>query len=109
MSNQQFFLAIGIPILFNGLAITILLGYISVRFSSLDKRFDQINWRFHDMRDLWRAEFHRVQDILDARLKHLEQSEAPAPRDWFRRGPAPSLAASDHLRSATGNSLEYRP
>jgi len=25
------------------------------------------------MRDLWRAELHRVEEVLDARLKHLEQ------------------------------------
>jgi len=25
------------------------------------------------MRDLWRAELRRVEEVLDARLKHLEQ------------------------------------
>lgn len=110
MSNPEFYLAIGIPILFNGLAIAILLACINVRLSSLDKRFDQINWRFDDMRDLWRAELHRVEEILDARLRHLEQWEAPGyPRNWSRREPAPSLATSDHLHCATGNNLEYRP
>lgn len=36
-------------------------------------RFDGVNQRFDDMRDLWRAELHRVEEILDARLKHLER------------------------------------
>jgi len=25
------------------------------------------------MRDLWRAELHRVEEVIDARLKHLEE------------------------------------
>ncbi len=27
---------------------------------------------FDDMRDTWRSELHRVEEVLDARLKHLE-------------------------------------
>ena len=73
MSNQQLYLAIGIPILFNGLLITMLLSYINARFSGIEKRFDHIDQRFDDLRDLWRAELHRVEEVLDARLKHLEQ------------------------------------
>ncbi len=37
----------------------------------MEKHFEK---RFDDMRDLWRAELHRVEEVLDARLKHLEQS-----------------------------------
>jgi len=45
----------------------ILCDFEALRGSTLfDKRFD-------DMRDLWRAELHRVEEVLDARLKHLEQ------------------------------------
>ena len=29
------------------------------------------NARLNDMRDMWRAELHRVEEVLDARLKHL--------------------------------------
>lgn len=32
-----------------------------------------MNRQFSDSRDLWRAELHRVEEILDARLKHLEE------------------------------------
>ena len=29
--------------------------------------------RFNDMRDLWRSELYRVEQVIDARLKHLEE------------------------------------
>jgi hypothetical protein len=32
-----------------------------------------INRQFSDSRDTWRSELHRVEEILDARLKHLEE------------------------------------
>jgi len=38
----------------------------------LDSRFDDVDRRFDDMRDLWRSELHRVEEVIDARLKHLE-------------------------------------
>jgi len=31
-----------------------------------------VDSRFDEMRDLWRAELHRVEEVLDARLKHIE-------------------------------------
>jgi len=40
--------------------------------SNMNDRFNAISRRFDDMRDLWRAELRRVEEILDARLKHLE-------------------------------------
>jgi len=43
------------------------------RFASIDQHFAAINQRFDDMRDLWRAELRRVEEVLDARLKHLEE------------------------------------
>jgi len=39
----------------------------------MDERFTSINTRFDDMRDLWRAELYRVEGVIDARLKHLEE------------------------------------
>jgi hypothetical protein len=38
-----------------------------------DDRFDDMNHRIEDTRDLLRAEFLRVEQVLDARVKHLEQ------------------------------------
>jgi hypothetical protein len=77
MTDQQLYLAIGAPMLFNALLIGVLMAYVNGQLSALrndmNTRFDSVNQRFDDMRDLWRAELHRVESILDARLKHLEQ------------------------------------
>jgi hypothetical protein len=40
------------------------------RIEELDKKMDQ---RFDDIKATWRAELHRVEEVLDARLKHLEE------------------------------------
>lgn len=29
--------------------------------------------RFGEMKDMWGSELHRVEEVLDARLKHLEE------------------------------------
>ena len=36
----------------------------------MDQKIDR---RFDEMCDLWRSELHRVKEVLDARLKHLEE------------------------------------
>jgi hypothetical protein len=50
---------------------------MNTRFAELrahmDVRFNAVDQRFDDMRDMWRSELHRVEEILDARLKHLEE------------------------------------
>ena len=78
VTNEQLYLAIGIPLLFNAALIGLVLALMNSRFSSVDSkfaavnaRFDAIDKRFDDMRDLWRAELRRVEEVLDARLKHL--------------------------------------
>lgn len=77
MTNTQLYLAIGVPMLFNAILTGLLIAYINARFeaanASIGQRFDAINTRFDDMRDLWRAELRRVEDVLDARLKHMEE------------------------------------
>ena len=90
MTNVQLYLAIGVPILANAALIGLLLAYINARldgvnqrfdsvnqrFDGVNQRFDGINQRFDDMRELWRAELHRVEEVLDARLKHIEESRS---------------------------------
>lgn len=71
--NAQLYLAIGVPLLFNGILFVVMLAYIGSRFEGVDRRFDSVDRRFDDMRDLWRAELRRVEEVLDARLKHLEE------------------------------------
>jgi len=45
---------------------------VGAKFEAVHARLNAIDKRFDDMRDLWRAELHRVEEVLDARLKHLE-------------------------------------
>jgi hypothetical protein len=79
VTNEQLYIAVGIPLLFNATLIGILIAYVNakfqgmeVRFLAIDKRFDAIDTRFDDMRELWRAELRRVEGVLDARLRRLE-------------------------------------
>ena len=90
MTNEQLYLIVGAPVLFNAVLIGLLMAYVNSkfegmagglnerfraidqRFESIDRRFDSLDRRFDDMRDLWRAELHRVEEVIDARLKHLE-------------------------------------
>lgn len=66
MSNTQLYLAIGLPVMVNAVLVGLILAYMNAKF-------DNVNQRFDDMRTLWLAELHRVEEVLDARLKHLEQ------------------------------------
>jgi hypothetical protein len=63
MTDQQLYLAIGVPIVAN--AAMMMLGF-TLQTAHFNKRLD-------DLRDLWRAELRRVEEVLDARLKHLEE------------------------------------
>ncbi len=45
---------------------------MDARFNAVDRRFDGVEQRFEEMKDLWRTELRRVEEFLDARLKHLE-------------------------------------
>jgi hypothetical protein len=80
VTNEQLYLALGIPAVINAGMIGLLVAYMNAkfdavekRFMGVDQRFDRVDQRFDDMRDLWRAELHRVEEVLDARLKHLEE------------------------------------
>jgi hypothetical protein len=77
VTNEQLYIAVGIPMLFNatlmGLVIALFNAKIGKVESKIDVRFDAIDTRFDDMRDLWRAELRRVEEVLDARLKHIEE------------------------------------
>jgi hypothetical protein len=46
---------------------------VDARFNGVGEQFKSINQRFDDMRDLWRAELRRVEEVIDARLKHVEE------------------------------------
>jgi hypothetical protein len=72
VTNQQLYLAIGIPMLFNASLIGLVVALFNAKFSGVDRRFDSVGRHFDEMRDLWRAGLRRVEEVLDARLKHLE-------------------------------------
>lgn len=65
VTNQQLYLAIGVPMLFN----VVLIGMVVAHFN---RRFDDLNTRFDDLRELWRAELRRVEEVFDLRLRNLE-------------------------------------
>ena len=52
--------------LFNASLLGIMVVLVNAKFDAIGNRFD-------DMRDLWRAELRRVEEVLDARLKHIEE------------------------------------
>lgn len=56
--STELYLPVGIPLL--GVYL------FSAKFAAIDKRFD-------DMRDVGRAELRRVEEVVDARLKHIEE------------------------------------
>ncbi len=87
VTNEQLYILVGIPMLFNATLIGLVIAYINAKlgklesrfdavdskFDAVDSRFDGVHRRFDDMRDLWRAELRRVEEVLDARLKHIEE------------------------------------
>jgi hypothetical protein len=52
--------------------IAVLVG-ILINNSRLGDLRSHIDARFDDMRETWRAELRRVEEVIDARLKHLEE------------------------------------
>jgi hypothetical protein len=73
MTNAQLYVVIAAPVLANAVLFGVLLAYINAKFETVNQRFEGIDRRFDDMRALWLAELHRVEEVLDARLKHLEE------------------------------------
>lgn len=48
-------------------------SHMDDRFAHVDARFNHVDHRFEEMKEMWRSELHRVEEVLDARLKHLEE------------------------------------
>lgn len=65
MTNTQLYLAMGVPIVVNA----VLIGFFWLHMNT---RFDAVNTRFDDMWKGWQQGLLRVEQVLDARLKHLE-------------------------------------
>jgi hypothetical protein len=95
VTNEQLYVMVGLPLLFNASLIGILMAWANAklsamyanfegrfaameaksdgRFAATEARFNAIEKRLDDLKDLWRSELHRVEEILDARLKHIEE------------------------------------
>jgi hypothetical protein len=52
--------------------LAVLVGILIDNSRLTDLRI-HVDGRFDEMRDLWRAELRRVEEVIDARLKHLEE------------------------------------
>lgn len=74
VSNEQLYIAIGVPVVLNitftGLLIGFVYNALSARFTQTDNRINQLET---SLKETWRAELRRVEEVLDARLKHLEE------------------------------------
>ena len=68
MDNSQT-LTIALAAVPNMLAV---LAGILINNSRLSDLRSHMDIRFNEMRDLWRSELYRVEQVIDARLKHLE-------------------------------------
>jgi hypothetical protein len=59
--------------------VVVLVGILlnNSRLSDVNARIMELrshmDGRFDDMRDMWRGELRRVEEVIDARLKHLEE------------------------------------
>jgi hypothetical protein len=53
------------------------IGETNDRIGETDARIGELrshmDVRFEEMKDLWRSELHRVEEVIDARLKHIEE------------------------------------
>ncbi len=73
-------LVVLVGILINNSRLTDMSSRISdmnTRISDMNTRITELrshmDARFDDMRETWRSELHRVEEVIDARLKHLEE------------------------------------
>ena len=62
----QVALSIGVP------TLAVLVG-ILINNSRLSDLRSHMDARFDDAKETWRAELRRVEEVIDARLKHLER------------------------------------
>jgi len=53
------------------------IGETNARITETNTRISELrthmDGRFEEMKDLWRSELHRVEEVIDARLKHIER------------------------------------
>lgn len=90
LSTAPTMLLVLVGILINNARLGDLSGNLGSRLNDLNTRIGETNarigdtearigelrshmdLRFEEMKDLWRSELHRVEEVIDARLRHIE-------------------------------------
>jgi len=84
MSTAPTMLIVLVGILINNARLGDLSNSLNSRLNDVHTRIGETNTRigelrshmdvrFEEMKDLWRSELHRVEEVIDARLKHIER------------------------------------
>ncbi len=75
MTDTQM-LILALPSVLSVIAVLVGILINNSRLSDTNARLTELrshmDTRFDDMRDMWRGELCRVEEVVDARLKHLE-------------------------------------
>jgi hypothetical protein len=72
-TSMQLALSISVPTMAVLIGVLINNSRLSDLRVDINTRFDHVERRYDDMTEMWRSELHRVEEVLDARLKHLEE------------------------------------
>lgn len=72
MSNEQLWLAIGAPLLFNGLIFLVILTNMNARFASIDARFGSVETRLASVDQRIEMLTGAIHD-LDTRITRIEE------------------------------------
>jgi hypothetical protein len=84
MSTAPTMLIVLVGILINNARLGDLSNSLNSRLNDMHTRIGETNTRigelrshmdvrFEGMKDLWRSELHRVEEVIEARLKHIER------------------------------------
>lgn len=78
--SMQLALSMGVPTIAVLVGVLInngRLGDVNGRLNDVNSRLNELSShmdrRFDDMKETWRAELYRVEQVIDARLKHLQE------------------------------------
>jgi len=77
LSTAPTMLLVLVGILINNARLGDLSNSLNSRLNETNTRIGELrshmDVRFEEMKDLWRSELHRVEEVIDARLKHIER------------------------------------
>ena len=68
LSTVPTMLTVLVGILINNARLNDMNARVADLRAHVDSRFDGVDRRFDEMKDQWRSELHRVEEVLDARL-----------------------------------------